>query len=48
MEDLLRLKEARIEALQNELYNLKNEVEKLKADAEINNNFITEIYNENR
>ena len=48
MEDLLRLKEARIQALQNELFNLKQEVDKLKADAEIHNNLITDIYNENR
>jgi len=48
MEDLLRLKEARINALQRELVKLQDEVEKLKADAEINNQFLTEIYYENR
>ena len=48
MEDLLRLKQARIDALEKELHRLQSDVEKLKADAEINNNFLTEIYYENR
>lgn len=48
MEDLMRLKQARIDALQNEIAKLKSELEKLEADAEINNQFLTELYYENR
>ena len=47
-EDILRLKQARIDALQKELHLLQMEIDNLKANAEINNEFLTDIYYEDR
>tara|TARA_R100001163_G_scaffold11614_4_gene10634 strand:- start:16311 stop:16457 length:147 start_codon:yes stop_codon:yes gene_type:complete len=45
MEDLLRLKEARIDALQREIIKLRDEIKFLKADIEVSREINNKIYN---
>ena len=45
MDDLLRLKQARISALENELQKLKNEIEFLNIQIQQQTEFNSNIYN---
>ena len=48
MEDLLRLKQARITALENELQKLRGEVEECKMKLQQSQQQLKTIYDENR
>lgn len=48
MEDLLRLKQARITALETELYKLRGEVEECKIKLQKSQHELNTIYDENR